>query len=90
MSLLPKPKPKAAKPKVKTSKKSKGHVVLEGTVEPLAGWIVGFQIIEDKTRTTEHNEDGRFVRFTSGTSWQPDKSVGTVLAYAAVAKHVFE
>jgi hypothetical protein len=82
MSLLPKPS-KVVKRAPKKSKRG-GSVVKEGTVEPLAGWTVGFAIIEDKNKTTDHNPDGRFVRFTSGMSWQPDKSLGTAMAYAAV------
>lgn len=82
MSLLPKP----SKVKKAAPKKSKrgGKVVQEGTVEPLAGWSVNYAIIEDDSKTTDHNPDGRFVRFTKGMSWQPDKSLGTAMAYAAV------
>jgi hypothetical protein len=83
MSLLPKPRT-ASKPKAKRAKRETGKVIHEGSVEPMAGWTVTFHIVEDKSRTSEFNPDGRFVRFTGGINWQPDKSLGTAMAYAAV------
>lgn len=91
MSKLSRPKAKSPKPKPARSKKGpKGTVIKEGTVEPLAGWTVAYQIIEDKTRTSDHNEDGRFVRFGEGIQWMPERSIGTAFAYAAVVKEVFD
>lgn len=90
MSKLSRPVATVAKPKAKVNKKAKGKVIREGTVEPYAGWSVGYQIIEDATRTTEHNKDGRFVRFTTGIQWMPDRSVGTAFAYAAVVAEAFD
>jgi hypothetical protein len=87
---LSKPTAKVKTKATKSSKKLRGNVIKEGTVEPLAGWTVGFQIIEDKTRTTEHNTDGRFVRFTNGIQWMPDRSVGTAYAYKAVVEAAFD
>jgi len=90
MSKLSRPKA-SRKPKVVRSKKGpKGTVIMEGTVEPLAGWTVAYQIIEDKTRVTDHNTDGRFVRFGEGIQWMPERSVGTAYAYAAVVKAAFD
>jgi hypothetical protein len=90
MPKLSKPKVTATKVATKKSKKTSAKVIREGTVEPLAGWTVAYQIIEDDTKTTDHNPDGRFVRFGKGINWMPDRAVGAAYAYRAVVEDAFD
>lgn len=91
MPMLPKPQavivPKSAKRS--KGKSSTERIIGTDTVEPLAGWTVTFDLVEDSSKVSKHNPDGRFIRFTKGAGYQPMKSIGIALAYSAACNKVF-
>ncbi len=87
---LHKPKATVRKKAARKSKTPNGKIIIEDTVEPLADWVVGFQVIEDPNRTTEHNPDGRFVRFTSNIQWMPERAMNVALAHHAIVEKVYD
>ena len=92
MSMLAKPTavivPKNANKR--PSKSTTERIIGSATVEPLAGWTVGFDLVEDKAKASKHNLDGRFIRLTKGAGYQPMKSIGIALAYSAACHKVFD
>ncbi len=90
MALLPKPEaPKVERSKGKSKSKTRGKVIAKGKVEPLAGWVVPFTLIEDPSRTSPYNPDGRFYSIQEGAGRPEERSVMRLLLYKALHDEVF-
>jgi len=91
MALLPKPEPvKASKPRGKSKTSDGAKVIHEGTVEPIAGWVVKFLIVEDKAKASPRNPDGRFFVLPGPGVGAPEKrACHRLLLYRALADTVY-